>query len=67
MGPLMWPLMWRSSEQRRQVMSEQKDCRKKEAGKNGSLDVATDVEVVRAKRPGNVRAKGRLEEGGRDK
>jgi prolyl oligopeptidase PreP (S9A serine peptidase family) len=34
---------------------------------NGALDVAADIEVVGAKRPGNVRAKGQSEEGGRDK
>jgi hypothetical protein len=27
MGPLMWPRMWRSLEQRGQVMLEPKDCR----------------------------------------
>jgi hypothetical protein len=35
---------------------------------NGAFDMATDLEVIRAKRPGNVRAKGcRIKEAGTNK
>jgi hypothetical protein len=34
---------------------------------NEVLDMAADVETVRARRPGNIRAKGLLKEGGWDK
>jgi hypothetical protein len=34
MGPLMWPLMWSTSEQSGQVMWEPKDNQRKEAGTN---------------------------------
>jgi hypothetical protein len=40
-------------------MSESKEFEgRRQRQINGALDVATDVEVVGAKQPGNVRAKG---------
>ncbi len=50
------------------VRTMQRTISKRMQGKiNGALNVAMDVEVVGAKRPGNVRAKGQSEKGGRNK